>query len=97
MRRGSAADRFRSVVLETLTTFPIPHDCLKERAEAFGVLAGFHGTDLVLKGAKALLENGSLGGESMVQTRTRSACRPFHMCSARLNVVYGVQMSITPR
>ena len=61
MRRGSAADRFRSLCLEALTTFPIPHDCLEEREEAFGVLAGLHGTDLVLKGAKAPLENDKMG------------------------------------
>jgi len=62
MGRGSAAGKFRSLVLEALTTFPIPHDCLEERAEAFGVLAGFHGTDLVLKGAKAPLEKRQIGG-----------------------------------
>jgi len=47
MRWGSAADRFHSLVLEALATFPIPHDCFEEREEAFRVLAGLHGTNLV--------------------------------------------------
>jgi len=66
MRRGSAAGGFRSLSLEALTTFPIPHDCLEEREEAFGVLAGLHGTDLVLKRAEALLENNKMGRERVV-------------------------------
>ena len=66
MRQGSAADTVRSLGLEALTTFPIPHDCLEERGEAFGVLAGLHGTDLVLKGAETLLENNKMGRERVV-------------------------------
>ena len=51
-RWRSTTGRFRSLGLETLTTFPVTHDCLEEREEALRILAGFHGAYLVLKEVK---------------------------------------------
>ena len=57
MHRESTADTSHSLGLKALAALPISHYCLEERDEAFGVLAGLHGADLMLKGANGLSGN----------------------------------------